>query len=179
MMTRRLGIACLLLSAFAVGQASTPSAKPSTKKSETAAKSAPAKKLVWNPDELQWGPAPPSLPAGAQVAVLEGDPSKPGPFTIRLKVPDGYKIQPHWHPTTERVTIISGTFNVGMGPKWDESKPTVLSTGGYATMPARMKHFAWASGETVVQVNGTGPFVINYVNPADNPVQPKKPATGK
>jgi hypothetical protein len=176
-MTRRIVIACLLLCAFAVAQTS--SAKPATKKAQAAAKSAPAKKLVWNPDEIQWGPAPPSLPPGAQLAVLEGDPSKPGLFTIRVKAPDGYKIQPHWHPTSENLTVISGTFNVGMGPKWDESKPTVLSTGAFASMPARMKHFAWTSGETVLQVHGNGPFVINYVNPADNPVQPKKPATGK
>jgi hypothetical protein len=177
MMTRRMVIACLLLSAVVVAQTS--NAKPSTKKAPAASKSVAAKKLAWNPDEVQWGPAPPFLPAGAQIAVLEGDPSKPGLFTIRLKVPDGYKVQPHWHPTTEDLTVISGTFNVGMGPKWDQSHPTSLSAGGFASMPARMKHFAWTSGETVVQVHGNGPFVINYVNPADNPVQPKKAATGK
>jgi hypothetical protein len=177
MMTRRMVIACLLLSAVAVAQTS--NAKPSTKKAEVASKSTPAKKMAWNPDEIQWGPAPPSLPAGAQFAVLEGDPSKPGLFTIRMKVPDGYKVQPHWHPTTEDLTVISGTFNVGMGPKWDQSHPTSLSAGAFASMPARMKHFGWSSGETIVQVHGNGPFVINYVNPADNPVQPKKAATGK
>ncbi|MCU1311566.1 MAG: anti-ECFsigma factor, ChrR [Candidatus Angelobacter sp.] len=177
MMTKRIVMACLLLSAVAFAQTS--NAKPSTKKAEATSKSAPAKKTAWNPDEIQWGPAPPSLPAGAQFAVLEGDPSKPGLFTIRLKAPDGYKVQPHWHATTEDLTVISGTFNVGMGPKWDQSHPTSLSAGGFASMPARMKHFAWTSGETVLQVHGNGPFVINYVNPADNPVQPKKTAPGK
>jgi hypothetical protein len=177
MMTKRIVISCLLLCAIAVGQAS--SAKKSSGKSAATKASASAKKMAWNPDEIQWGPAPPSLPAGAQLAVLEGDPSKPGLFTIRVKAPDGYKIQPHWHPTTENLTVISGTFNVGMGPKWDEANHTALGAGAFASMPARMKHFAWTSGETVLQVHGNGPFVIKYVNPADNPVQPKKAAKGK
>lgn len=177
MMTRRAVIACLLLSAVAVAQTST--AKPSTKKAETAAKSAPAKKMAWNPDDLQWGPPPPFLPPGAQLAVLQGDPSKNGPYTVRLKAPDGYKIPPHWHPTTENVSVISGTLKVGMGSKWDDSNPTVISTGGFGSIPPRMKHFAWTSGDTVIQIHGMGPLLLNYVNPADNPVQPKKPATGK
>jgi hypothetical protein len=175
-MTKRIVISCLLLCAIAAGQAS--SAKKSTQ-SAAAKASAPAKKMVWNPDDMQWGPPPPFLPAGAQLAVLQGDPGKSGAYTVRLKMPDGYKIPPHWHPTTENVTVISGTLKVGMGAKWDESNPTVINTGGFGSIPPRMKHFAWSSGETVIQIHGPGPLMINYVNPADNPVQPKKPAKGK
>jgi quercetin dioxygenase-like cupin family protein len=170
-MTKRIVISCLLLCAIAVGQAS--SAKKTPKSADTKA-SAPAKKMVWNPDDIQWGPPPPFLPAGAQLAVLAGNPSKSGVYTVRVKMPDGYKIPPHWHPTTENVTVISGVLKVGMGAKWDESNPTIINTGGFGSIPPRMKHFAWSSGETVIQIHGTGPLMINYVNPADNPVQPKK-----
>ena len=118
---------------------------------------------------MKWGPAPPALPAGAQVAVLNGDPGKPGPFTIRLKLPDGFKVPPHWHPTDENLVVIQGLFRVGMGDKLDAAKATDLSVGSYAYMPKEMHHFAFAKGETIVQVYGTGPFVLNYVNPSDDP----------
>ncbi|MCU1287039.1 MAG: anti-ECFsigma factor, ChrR [Acidobacteriales bacterium] len=177
MFTRRIVIACLLLCSFALGQ--TAAAKKGTAKKSETSKAAPAKKMVWNPDELQWGAPPPFVPLGAQLAVLQGDPSKTGLYTVRLKVPDGYKIPPHWHPTAENVTVISGTLKVGMGAKWDETNATVINTGGFASVPARMKHFAWSAGETVIQIHGMGPLMINYVNPADNPVQPKKDATAK
>jgi hypothetical protein len=122
------------------------------------------------PDELKWGPAPPSLPPGAQLAVLSGDPSKAGgQYTMRAKFPDGYKVPPHWHPTDENVTVIQGTFNLGMGDKLDQSETKALPAGGFAMMPKHMHHFAWATGETIVQIHGTGPFAITYVNPADDP----------
>lgn len=121
-------------------------------------------------DELKWGPAPPGLPPGAELAVLSGDPSKAGqPFTMRAKFPDGYKVPPHWHPTDENVTVIQGTINLGMGDKFDESQAKALTAGSYAVMPKRTHHFAFASGETIVQIHGTGPFAITYVNPADDP----------
>lgn len=121
-------------------------------------------------DELKWGPAPPSLPPGAELAVLSGDPSKAGqPFTMRAKFPDGYKVPPHWHPTDENVTVIQGTINIGMGDKFDESQAKALTAGSYAVMPKRMHHFAFARGETIIQIHGTGPFAITYVNPADDP----------
>ena len=119
--------------------------------------------------DIQWGDAPPSVPAGAKFAVLEGDPAKAGFFTIRLKTPDGYRIAPHWHPTDEHLTIISGTFHLGMGDKFDEASGTALPAGSYASTPAKMRHYAWTTGETEVQVSGMGPFQINYVNPADDP----------
>ncbi|HEV8589664.1 MAG TPA: cupin domain-containing protein [Pyrinomonadaceae bacterium] len=129
-----------------------------------------AKHIATTPDELKWGPAPPGLPPGAELAVVSGDPSKAGaPFTMRAKFPDGYKVPPHWHPTDENVTVIQGTINIGMGDKFDESAAKQLPAGSFALMPKRMHHFAWASGETIVQIHGTGPFAITYVNPADDP----------
>ena len=122
-----------------------------------------------SPDRIQWGPAPPVLPKGAEFAVLSGDPGKKGPFTIRLKMPAGYKVAAHQHPTAEAVTVISGAFHFGMGNKLDETVADKLGPGGFVALPANMNHFAFASAETVVQINSEGPFVIKYVNPADDP----------
>jgi len=135
---------------------------------------ATAEHKMFAPGDVKWMDGPPSLPPGAKIAILEGDPAKPGPFTIRLQAPDGYKIAAHTHPTDERVTVISGTFHMGMADKFDEAAGHEMVPGSFALMPAGTKHFAWATGETVVQVHGTGPFVINYVNPADDPRNAKK-----
>ena len=131
--------------------------------------------VLVTPDQVKWGPGPPSLPTGAQLAVLEGDPSKAGAFTIRLKAPDGYKVPPHWHPTDERVVILQGALVMGLGEKFDPAAGRELPVGSYAVMPAGVRHFALAKGEAVIQVSGTGPFEINYVNPADDP----RKASGK
>jgi len=120
-------------------------------------------------DDMKWGPGPASLPPGTKAAVLEGDPSKEGPFTLRLQLPAGYSIQPHSHPGVEHVTVISGTFNLGMGEKFDKSGGRELTAGGFAFMQPGMKHFAWTTGEAVIQLHGIGPWQINYVNPADDP----------
>jgi len=127
------------------------------------------KAQVTMPDGNQWGPAPAVLPKGAQAAVLSGDPGKAGPFTVRLKMPGGYKIAAHQHPTEEAVTVISGEFKFGMGDKLDEAKAQTLGPGGFVDLPANMNHFGFATAETVVQINSTGPFTIKYVNPADDP----------
>jgi quercetin dioxygenase-like cupin family protein len=119
--------------------------------------------------EVTWGAPPPSLSPGARFAVVSGDPSGNGPFTIRLQMPAGYKIAPHWHPTDEHVTVVSGVFAVGMGEKFDPNITKALSAGGYASLPAEMRHFAFAKSTAVIQVHGMGPFVFNYVNPADDP----------
>ena len=124
---------------------------------------------VTTADSIKWGPAPPSLPKGAQLAVLSGDPASDGPFVVRVKLPAGYQVAAHNHPTTENVTVLSGTFNIGMGDKLDTQKGQLLHTGGFAEAAAKMNHYAWTSGETVVQVHGQGPFAITYVNPADDP----------
>jgi|SoiMethySBSTD1v2_1073268.scaffolds.fasta_scaffold1494994_1 quercetin dioxygenase-like cupin family protein len=121
------------------------------------------------PNDVKWGPAPPALPAGAQLAVLSGDPSKAGPFTIRVKFPDGYKVSPHWHPTDENVTVLEGTFAMGVGDKLDASNAHDMTVGSFVRMPKGTRHYALAKGETVVQVHAEGPFVINYVNPNDDP----------
>jgi quercetin dioxygenase-like cupin family protein len=119
--------------------------------------------------DLKWGPAPPTLPKGAEIAVLSGDPSKDGPFVIRLKMPSGYKFPAHNHPTDEFVTVISGNFHVGMGDKLDEKKAIELAAGGYVEAPAKINHYGWVSSPSVVQVQAQGPFGITYVNPADDP----------
>jgi quercetin dioxygenase-like cupin family protein len=121
------------------------------------------------PADIKWQDGPPSLPGGAKVALLEGDPSREGPFVMRAKLPDGYKIPPHTHPRDERVTVISGALYLGMGGKFDEKEGVALPAGSYARMPAGMKHFGWARGETVIQINGEGPWAIDYVDPKDDP----------
>ena len=129
---------------------------------------------IHRPDRLEWKEGPASLPAGAKMAILEGDPTKPGPFVMRIKLPDGYKLPPHTHPKPERVTVISGSFHLGMGEKFDPKKAQELSAGTYGTWPAGMKHFVWVEGETIVQFHGDGPWTINYLNPNDDPRKPKK-----
>ena len=125
---------------------------------------------VFSPDQIKFGPVPAVLPSGAQLAVLEGDPTgSSGDFTIRLKMPDGYRIAPHWHPKRENVTVISGSFKVGMGDSFDASKMTAFPAGSFAYMEPSMHHYGMAVGETVVQVHGVAPFQINYVNPGDDP----------
>ena len=125
---------------------------------------------AFTPDQIQYGPPPPFLAPGSQLAVLEGDPTaSTGDFTIRLKMPDGYKIAPHWHPKRENVTVISGNFKVGMGDKWDDTKMMTFPTGSFAYLDPEMHHYAMASGEVVVQVHGMSPLQFNYVNPADDP----------
>lgn len=126
------------------------------------------------PDKLAWKKGPESLPAGAEIAVLEGDPSKTGPFVFRVKVPDGYAIPPHTHPRAERVTVMAGTFNIAMSDKPDKSHGQEMPTGSFGYWPAGMKHYVWVKGETIVQFHGIGPWVINYLNPADDPRNAKK-----
>lgn len=129
----------------------------------------PAMDSLYPPDAIAWKDGPPSLPKGAKFAVLEGDPAKPGPFVFRVKVPDGYRIPVHTHPKPERVTVIAGVFHIGMGDTFDSTKAKPMPVGTYGTWPADMKHFVWVKGETIVQFHGDGPWVINYVNPNDDP----------
>jgi quercetin dioxygenase-like cupin family protein len=125
---------------------------------------------VFTPDTIPWGPAPPVVAPGAQFAVLEGDPTATsGDYTVRLKMPDGYRIQPHWHPLRENVTVISGTFKVGMGDVFETKKMLAVPAGSFAFLDPSMHHYAMACGETVVQVHGMSPFQFNYVNPQDDP----------
>ena len=128
---------------------------------------------LFRSSDLKWQNGPTCLPSGAMISLLEGDPTKEGPFVFRLKLPDGYRIPPHTHPKTERITVISGTFNIGMGDKFDETMGKTMPAGTYGHWPAGMKHFVWAKGETVLQFHGSGPWSIIYVNASDDPRNPK------
>lgn len=133
-----------------------------------------AKHVMVRPDGVTWGPAPPSLPPGAQMAVLVGDPAKGGPYVARAKMPDGYKVPPHWHPSDENITVLQGTFLIGTGDRFDPSKMEEMPAGSFVRMPKGMHHFATVKGETIIQLHGTEPFVINYLNPADDPRNKEK-----
>jgi hypothetical protein len=129
---------------------------------------------AFTPDQVKFGPAPPFLPPGAQLAVLEGDPmASSGDYTIRLKMPDGYKVAPHTHPLRENVTVVSGTLKVGMGDQFDASKMMSFGAGSFAYLDPSMHHYAAASGETVIQIHGMSPVKFNYINPADDPSMKK------
>jgi hypothetical protein len=145
----------------------------STKSSSSKAHSSSAAKMPdhggMTPDDMKWGPAPPVFQAGAEMAVLQGNPGAAGQYVVRLKMPDGHKIMPYWHPTTENITVISGTFHFGTGDTFDDSKGMEMPAGSFGYVGPHMNHFAWTTGETVVQVHGQGPFKLTYVNPADDP----------
>jgi quercetin dioxygenase-like cupin family protein len=122
-----------------------------------------------NPGDIAWMDGPPSLPKGAQMALLYGDPTKDGMFVMRLKFPENYRIPPHTHPTDEVITVIGGEFNIGMGPTFDPGATKAITTGGVVAMPPGTQHFVQTGRETVVQLSTRGPWGITYVNPADDP----------
>jgi ChrR Cupin-like domain len=129
---------------------------------------------TFTPDQVKWGPAPPMVEPEAQFAVLEGDPmASTGEYTIRLKMPSGYKIAPHWHPKRENVTVIYGTLRVGMGDKFDQSKMLSFPAGSFAYLDPDMHHYVMAEGEVIVQVHGMSPVQFNYINPQDDPSRKK------
>jgi hypothetical protein len=131
---------------------------------------APAAHAQMNNADLKWGAAPAGFPAGAQIAVLSGDPGKAGMFTVRLKFPADYAVGPHWHPSDELVTVIDGKLSLGMGDTLDKAKAAALSQGGYAVAPAKMHHYAFTGSEgATVQITAHGPFAITYVNPKEDP----------
>jgi quercetin dioxygenase-like cupin family protein len=119
--------------------------------------------------EIKWSAAPPSLPRGALVAVIEGKPSEPGPFTMRLKFPAGFRVAPHSHPAIEHLTVLSGTINFGMGDTFDTGKLMPMRAGSFIVMPLGTSHFVETKEETVVQVHGVGPWGVRYVNAEDDP----------
>ena len=123
---------------------------------------------------VQWGAPPPVFAPGAKFAVIGGDPASKGNVTVRLQLPPGYRIAPHWHPTDEHVTVLSGEFSIGMGDALDEAKGVTLGAGGYGVAPANMHHYAWTRSGATIQVHLIGPFTLTYVNPADDP-SAKKP----
>lgn len=156
-----LGTAVVVLLAGCSGDAST-SRSPTPPLLSLSASAAPQ-------NDFQWGPAPPVFPPGAEMAVLQGDPGSNNEFTVRLRFPNGYRIPAHTHPTAENVTVLEGTFLAGMGQQFDESTLTPYQRDGFVSIPANHAHFAMARGKTIVQVHAIGPFVLTYVNPADDP----------
>jgi quercetin dioxygenase-like cupin family protein len=160
--------AALLLAGLAVSSVSSQAQDP-----------APPAHVQVKAADVKWGEGPPSLPKGAMLAVMSGDPSKPAPFVVRLKFPAGYKVPPHRHPTAENVTVLSGTLALGMGETFDEAKATAFPAGSYSLMPAEMAHFGFTKAGATVQVHGVGPFAVTYVNPADDPRTAAAPAVPK
>ena len=132
-------------------------------------------KNLFTPDTIPYGPVPAFLAPGAQLAVIEGNPgAATGDYTVRLKMPNGYRIAPHWHPLRENVTVISGAFKAGMGDTFDESKMGTFPAGSFAYFDPDMHHYAMASGgEVIVQVHGQSPLQFNYINPNDDPSHKK------
>jgi hypothetical protein len=122
---------------------------------------------------LKWSDVPPVLPKGAKLAVLQGDPAKPGPFVMRLSAPAGYKVAPHSHAQAENVTVLSGQFMVGMGDKFDAKALKPMKAGAFGSIPGKANHFAMAKTATVIQIHGEGPFDLTYANPADDPQKMK------
>jgi anti-sigma factor ChrR (cupin superfamily) len=171
LVTASLCITTFVLAAT-IGLGAQGAAKKAAPAKAAPAAAAPAHSMA-TPGEMKWGPAPPALPAGAQIAVLDGDPGKAAPFVMRLKFPDGYKIPPHWHSGAENITTISGTFMMGLGDKYDAAAMHTLPAGSFAMMPKEGRHYATVKGETIVQIHGTGPFDVNYINPADDPSKKK------
>ena len=161
---RRIRATVIVLAAASAIAASTAGALRAQQGAEA------SKHVMVAASEVKWGPAPPSLPPGAQMGVLDGDPSVAGkPYVIRAKFPDGYRVAPHWHPADENVVVLSGSFSVGTGDTFNEGTMMALAPGGYAKMPKEVHHYAMAKGETVIQLHGTGPFTVTYVNPTDDP----------
>jgi ketosteroid isomerase-like protein len=141
---------------------------------DSAPASASGQHLLMTAKDVTWGDPPPSLPPGSKIAVISGDPTQAQPFVIRAQTPAGYRVAPHWHPGVENLTILSGTVALGMGEQWDDSKMTEIPAGGYASLPADMRHYFLSKTAATFQVHGMGPFVVNYVNPADDPSTKQK-----
>jgi hypothetical protein len=120
------------------------------------------------PDELDWGPVA-SMAEGAKISVLEGDLGKAVPFTFRLRLPAGFQLAPHIHPAYERVTVLQGTLHFAHGREFDRDATVALSTGSFAVMSPGDPMFGYTEEETIIQLHGTGPWGIEYINPEDDP----------
>jgi hypothetical protein len=143
-------------------------------RSHTARAMASTEKNAFTPDAIPYGPPPSFVAPGAQLAVIEGNPlASSGDYTVRLKMPDGYRIAPHWHPQRENVTVISGTLKVGMGDQFDQSSMMSFPVGSFAYLDPDMHHYAMAVGEVVVQIHGASPVQFNYIHSSDDPGRKK------
>jgi quercetin dioxygenase-like cupin family protein len=133
---------------------------------------APNGTLAADADPFPWKAGPPSLPKGAQMAVVSGDPAKKGPLVVRLKLPGNYIIPPHRQPTAENITVLYGELNVGMGERLDKTRIKPYERGDHLSIPANAPRYVLIFRETIIQLNGTGPFAIDYVDPASDPRNP-------
>jgi quercetin dioxygenase-like cupin family protein len=131
--------------------------------------------FVRSAKEVKWGAPPPVFPPGAKFAVIAGDPGASGLVTVRFEMPAGYTIPPHFHPTDEHITVLKGTFSIGMGDVIDKTQALTLSPGGYGVAMANMHHYAYTTTGATIQVHMQGPFAITYVNPADDPSKKHAP----
>ena len=156
MIHRAIACAALVAGAVSALYAQTPAASPRAH-------------VMFTEPDIKWGDPPPALPKGATVAVLSGDPTQAGPFTIRAKFPAGYKIAAHWHPTDEHITVLAGTFSLGTGDAFDMKALHDMPAGSFGVMPSEMRHFGYTKAGATIQVHGMGPFTLNYVNPKDDP----------
>jgi quercetin dioxygenase-like cupin family protein len=164
MTVRQRALAFVMLVALAAcgRHISDPGPTPMPPPPPTSPTSAPVR---FNSAELSWRDAPPTMPAGAKVALLEGDPSKHAFFTMRLRLPAGARLNPHTHPADERATVISGSVHVAFGEKFDPTQGQTLSAGAFYLNPTPMPHFVWTDEGCVLQVTGVGPWGLNYVDP--------------
>lgn len=147
-------------------------AKPEAKKARSQAhENARGKSdhVIHIPGSFEWRDGPPALPDGAEMAVLEGDPTKGGLFTMRLRLPNGYRIPPHYHGADEHVTVIAGTLLVGIGDTLTESATTAIPVGGFAMMKRKTHHYVIARGATTLQLHAMGPWKVTYVRDEDDP----------
>ena len=133
------------------------------------AKPAGMEMKIYPAGKFEWKPAPPAMPKGVMIAVLEGAPADAGPFTIRLRFPAGTRVMPHFHGATEHTTVMQGILHIGTGDKFDKTALKPMPAGSFGFWPAGMHHFAEMEGETILQVHGTGPWTVTYVNAADDP----------
>ena len=129
----------------------------------------PRPQIAVGADDLRWTNGPAALPLGSRIAMLEGNPKREGIFTMRLRLPAGLRIMPHSHPVNERLTVISGTYAVGKGDRFDEKGLLELRAGGFSLMPANTRHFSMAREETVLQITAIGPWEMQYVKAGDDP----------
>jgi quercetin dioxygenase-like cupin family protein len=160
--------AALLFALLLAGSSLIPPVAAAQGNAATGAVPTSGERLAITPDQIVWQPAK-LLPPGAQMAVLEGDPSKPGFFTMRLKMPDGYLIPAHRHSQAERVTVIEGTLYLGEGDGSDKATAIALGPGSYSSMPPDTLHYGWMKGETILQLTSIGPWTVTYLKPADDP----------
>lgn len=161
----RVATAAVLLTVAVLAQASAQAQEPTNP-----AAAVLTAHIMVTPADIKWGECSAALPPGAKCAVIEGDPKAANVlFAYRLKMPDRFRIAPHFHLADEHLTVISGTFNMGLGDKFDPTATRPMTAGSFMVMPKGQHHFAWTGGETILQVYAIGPWGLTYVNPADDP----------